>query len=454
MAATIEVEKENPDYVLAPEYPFIIPTGTEQKSFYIAIGFAILSQISRITPNNRKQVIGSMRKYSNEGLSNPILKQTKPEMESNVREFLRWLDYIEKSEPLSHEFITNLRSIPNVICEAFQVMLSEIFSKSSKVSEANAILQGEIVVPSNKYYFLNFATSLTIRISLFESDGAVAYYVDDKPADRLNINIYVLNTNPKTYAVMKHVKEVQFDSFGSQTYENDLPFIFVRTKKSNFAPISQGPSFPIVSQGSSVPIGFQGPSVPIGSQGPSVSIGSQGQSVPIGSQGQSVPIGSQGPSVPIGEKSSNPLINNNLSPEENLIDLFSGIFSENMLMVTKDTKKSLKKMIKNAITAKPSLNTKNLKDFSNSLDSICKRNHNPENFIILFKSCGKRHCKACLTDQKKDSCSCGVQIKGIDSKFLLGLTPKCTICENPINDEDLYEKNNKLFHRRCIGIQA
>lgn len=418
MAAVIYEEQANPNPNLASEYPFIIPTGPDQKSFYLAIGFAIMTQLSRVSINNRKQVIGSMKKYANEGLSNPIVKQTKPEIENSVKDFLKWAEYVEKSDSFGTNFSSQLRQISNLICEAFQVMLSEIFSKSSKISEADAILKGEVVVPSNKYYFQNFATSLTISISLFESDGRVANYVDEKSTDRLNINIYVLDTNPKTYAVMKHMKEVIFDNSGSQSYENDMPFIFIRTKKPNFAPIPN--QIPITNQ---IPI-----SVPIVPQSPSA--------------------------VPNVQNSSNPLINDSLSPEENLIDLFSKIFSDNMLIVTKENKKFLKKTIKNAVTTKPSLNTENLKKFNERLDLACNCKHSPEDFIILFKSCGKRHCKTCLINSDNYLCACGIQIKGLDSKFLLGKSAKCPICDMPVSEEEFFEKNYKTFHKKCIGFQG
>jgi hypothetical protein len=506
----VNITNEMPlrDPLLSQIFPYVSQIYPSEKSFYSVIGYSILAQLGRVPVNDRKRTIGSIKKYLCEGSKqnfNPALNQ----------EGLKLLEILDK---ISSNPNTNMNLLLNFLKEkittitmAFQLILAEIFAQSHKNDEAQGILKGESVIPSNKYYFQNFANSLCIRICLYRlGESSEEVFTDDEANDLLNISIYACSIRPPGYAIVRHLKEAEFDQTGDNRIARSLPIMLTKKPQGPFVPLGMqappvytpsGPPVSLIVQappgytpsGVSVPPGVQappaynppGPSFPPGVQAPPAynppgpsflpdvqappAYNPPGPSFPPGVQAPPVytlqgpppgyvpqeSLGSYGMGPPkIGDRNiSFKQEKLDLSPENNLLDHIFSLFIEYDLLVNHSQAKTFKKLMKSAKKADKSLVTDSFEEFYSKLKPECNKKHDQSEYVI-FETCKKRHCKLCLKERssKEVICDCKSKLSQKDCSFHLKLNhiELCALCEQPLTGNTAWTRSGKPVHRECL----
>ena len=408
---------------LKDEFPTINRIEPSEKSFYGAIGYSLLTQLSRVIPNNRNQIKVSIKNLYEAGKEQKV----DPSLTDLSHSFINLVEEAADPNTNSFNFAQQLKGRMNEICAGFQIILAHIFTGSHKEKEASGILEGEPVVAENKYYFINFVKSLQIRIVLYEPDEiSEASYIDDKPADRVNINIYALSKKPPTYAVIRHRLELEFDRTRNQRLLSDLPFLFKRETK--FSPLSQAPQ-------------NRAPAIPIPKQFSGFN--------PANQSSDRVTTASSS----MKNDSSMDVDPSSLTDDpEVLIKYFTSILKENFIFTTRREAKEIRKLNKAMKSENRSIYncTSELNEFVKKYS--CPENHDISEFVIL-KSCGKRHCRVCLKNDQRYPlvCDCRVQVKEDDLKYMLEKTVVvvCVLCDKAIEEGDGIMRGNKLVHKNC-----
>ena len=394
-----EISTNNPYH--ASEFPRLMTIQSPINSFYIAIGYSILTQLCRVKPEMRRQPIRKIRDYLESGLNQQGNNLTE---EGKLLEI--FLKEIEIPTPEIQTFSFRLRENSSIVCSSFQIILAEIFSRSYKEKEAQGILNGEVVPAANKYYFENFSKSLCIQISLYRVDDPnPQIYRDDANAERVNVNIYVSVISPPTYAIMRHSKEIEFDESINKPITDTLPFI------AKYSAVKT-PNEPIQSKNNSNtpnPVKFE----------------------------------------PISSKTAN------LTDEEFLTNQLFAILTESHLLTTMNESKQLRELLKKVSNENPNLKGEHYDDFYEMSKIYCKKNHDPSEFVI-FKSCKKRHCKKCLQDNESPQkiCDCKKILNKDDCLFHFKTHTKkfvvCVWCDLPCDEGTYIEKKpGKFAHKSC-----
>lgn len=537
--ATINPESVNPDNALTESFPYILRIDPLEKSFYTSLAFSVLFKLACVSKQMKKEVIHKLREYLAYELKPPNIEKELniPEsLSEGIRNFPEILYLIESQSLPLRDIEASLKQNASSISAAFQVILASIFARSHKIPEAEDILNGKKVLCQNTYYFENFAKSLALRLVIHVPGENVIEKMDDKVADRVNVELFVVNKQSSEFAVMRHRKEIELISTLNSSLVNDLPFVFIR--KKTFAPVGVGnyeghansdgfklpgqqglpPNLPGQGLPPNLPAqGFGNPGMPgpppglpptlpgqvvglPGMPGPSPglppTLPGQGYGNP-GMPGPSYTPGTQYnnslpnfPSVPQvntpvpnlpnapgpnpyhsqvpqnnpmqdfnsyqNPKPSNPLPKtayigdeSQLEQESMFINSLIPLLISNSTMLTKSEFRSLKKILKNLRSQNKSLMTEGIRSIKEISEGYCKKDHDPTNFVI-FRSCGKRHCKMCLNDgDDRVICDCRKEISGEDLSYILGRSIKCIICKRNIDDPSQKVGTTHFMHRDC-----
>lgn len=484
---TIYPESAMPDGNLSNAFPYLLKIDPLEKSFYTALGFSVLYRLACVSSVMKKEVNARIKLYLNYELSKPNINvdlKIAPEVKQGVDFFPQILEAVLNPSSSLQDIEGMLKANAQYICSAFQVILAAIFAKSSKIQEAQDILDGKKVLFQNKYYFENFAKSLALRIVIHAHDEPEIISIDDNNADRVNIELYVLSKQTCEFCIMRHAKEIELIRSNDNSGVNDMPFIFIRKPKhipignSGLNQVATPPNYnnpppnlpgnynnysppPVLP--SNLP---QSPAYsnlpPTNIPQPPVYSNSMPTNIPqppVYSSPAPAYIPQVQPTLPsypnepqsyIPHVVASTSAGSSLKADSNFIDLMLPIILKGSVYFTKTEARSLKKIIKSLRSKDKSKITESVKSLKESSEIYCKKNHDPSNFVI-FKTCKKRHCMSCLreADDSKIICDCKREISGNDIDFLLGKTAKCIMCGLSIDDLSQKVGQTHFMHRDC-----
>ena len=451
MSVIIYDEERHPDSTYASEYPYILRIEPADASFYAAIGYSLLLQLSRIPANGRKTTLGNLNRYLEEGIS----QQINPALNHEAMKMLPILKDLKNSEVPS--FKQFLRQSANTICAGFQVILAQIFAKSHKGLEAEGILRREKVIPHNVYYFENFAECLSIRIVRGTPQENPMIYMHERKEDKISISLYVTNIQSAAFAIMIHSREVEFDSTRNPALVTSLPFMIkqkdLEANKNNLKPNLEGvprqPSNPPPNPAEYMPkIGStQAPDPARFVKNPS----NPGPTYNNPPNPVFMPISSPNP-IP---KPQEPMLSSETGIEEHTLEALCRVLNRNNLLLSKKEAKKLRILMRALKESDSKVDTEAFQGVYKGLKNYCENNHSCEEYVILMKSCQKRHCKECLRSLQNPACDCKSIISPADAKFHLNLDQsfarRCLLCEKAADESNSQNIDGKIFHYTCLA---
>ena len=454
MSVIIRDEERLTDETYSSEYPYIMKIEPVEASFYTAIGYSLLMQLSRIPLINRKRALGNLNRYLLAGLD----QQVNPSINEQARTLSEIIEYLKTPEilPIKH----SLKQAAEIICVGFQVILAQIFAASNKHDEAAGILRRELVIPANKYYFDNFAECLSVRIFRGSVAESPVVYMHERKEDKINISIYVTSVEAAAFAIMVHSREVEFDSTRNPALVNSLPFMIKQADldgmKNNLQPILPE-STPVTRQISNPPPNLNDYMARIGNSAPpdpSKFVSKPQNPYTQTSVHVEPPNPVLVPSNPV-HKSEASKPSGDAGAEEYTLEMLCRVFNENSLLLSKKEAKKLRDLMKELKESYKKVDSEAFRQFYKGLKVNCKQNHNHDEYVILMKSCSKRHCKECLRSSPSRVCDCKSIISDIDCQFHLNLDKsswgRCVMCDQPADEGNAQNINSRVFHNSCLA---
>jgi hypothetical protein len=163
--------------------------------------------------------------------------------------------------------------------------------------------------------------------------------------------------------------------------------------------------------------------------------------------------GSQQPTSPPPINQSPPPLQDQdqLTCELNLTSYLLSLLKESSPFFSKEESKQLKKPLRELKKNNKDKFTKDFKDIYSKLSLSCNSNHHPRDFVI-FKQCGKRHCKSCIGSNPgpRVICDCHQEISFEDMGFLLGKLIICGYCKTPIENISQAVIQGEPMHKSCF----
>ena len=239
----IQPDTQINDSSIRSEFPFMARIIPADLSFYTALGYLVLYRLSCVSKNLQKEVRWKILEYSKFELKAPNIDrdiQIPAEIETNSSKIEELLNIVSDDKKTIAEKERNFKAQAIVICRAFQRILAAIFAKSNKIPEAEDILAGKSVSYLNQYYFNNFASSLSLKITIRALDENPIEAIDQTNNDRINVDLYCFDKRTHDYAIIKHRQDIEYIC-GNPVNTSEWPFVVVR--KKNHVPVSP----PVVS---------------------------------------------------------------------------------------------------------------------------------------------------------------------------------------------------------------
>ena len=237
-SVTIQSDCQLNDPSIRAEFPFMARIVPADLSFYTALGYSVLYRLSCVSKNLQKEARWKIIEYSKFELKVPNIDRDikiPKEIEDHSPKIEELLNIVSDDKKTIAEKVRHFKTQAIVICRAFQRILAAIFAKSNKISEAEDILAGKSVSYLNQYYFNNFASSLSLKITIRAPDEAPIEAIDQTQNDRINVDIYCYDKRTHDYAIIKHQQDFDYIC-GKPVNTNDWPFVILR--KKSHVPVS------------------------------------------------------------------------------------------------------------------------------------------------------------------------------------------------------------------------